>query len=180
MAAPNMNKAVIARTGFIKVAPKGTPLPLVRPTAAKPLDAAFVDLGYMNTTGFTLTQTLNSVSTKFWQEDAELTFASGGSWALDFEIAEFNDETLPIILDANKGANGVYKVGTKDPAEVSMYIEFTRGSETRGIVIEDARLTSKGAMNFIATDKTVIPATFGLNNGQEILEGSPFWFFDAA
>lgn len=169
----NIENALIARTGRVLVAPKGTAVPLSIPTG--PL-VGFNELGYLNTSGITFNQETNELTTAFWQDDDQLRLASGGGWSADFEIAEWNEVTVPIIFGGEFDEDGVL-YATNEFVELAMYIEIIRGTTVRGFSIPNAALTNKGSFSFVSTDKTVFPTTWAFNPSAS-MNNKPFAVID--
>ena len=154
----------IAADGSVNVAPIGTTLPTDATTA---LDAAFVDLGYINEDGVTMSPNTSTDGIAAWQSLAFVrTVISEQDLQLSFEMMQWNEETLKLAFGGGVYTAGVapewdFKLPTPDEVqEVACVVEALdpNGSIYR-MVFERVQLESTGDIDFARTNNAGLPTT---------------------
>jgi hypothetical protein len=159
---------LVARTGHVMVAPKGTPLP-TSPTA--PVNAAFKRLGKLNSPGITVTPTTNTSTSNFWEDNEEFVISNGDTWDISFEMNDWNENTInlyfnPVELNTTEGSFVIG--GNSQDVEVVLFIVFSSGEKSKAIIAPNFKITERSALNLISTDKLALPIGGRCQKDEEI------------
>jgi hypothetical protein len=145
-------------TGAVYVAPLGTTVPT---TAEEALNAAFVDLGYMDENGIAeiVNQTVTNI--RAWQNsDIVRKVQTEHDYTLGFTPLETNPEVLEQFYGSyTDGPDGVVEISGGLPTAAAWVIDVVDGTGEIRIVVPNGQLTERGQVNYVATDATKYPMT---------------------
>lgn len=167
---------LVAKTGQVYIAPLGTALPT---SVTAPIGVAWKALGRLNSPGITLTPTVNSSTSNFWQDNEEFVISSGESWTIGWEMSDWNIDTINLYFNPSEidTTEGSFIVGSNsEQASCALFIVFTSGVDVRGIGVPDFQITEKSALSLISTDKLSLPVTGRPNRNDGI--GGFMKFYD--
>ena len=137
----NADQIVVAGTGTIFIAPYGTALPANPPTTAvrETLDAAFIDFGYTNEDGVTLTDGVETNEVNAWQSQYPVRMlVAGYSGTIAFTLLQWSKDIFEQVLHGvvtEPVADTVHLfTPTRDGVvpEKSLVIDFDDGTVTSG------------------------------------------------
>lgn len=149
---------LVARTGNAFVAPVGTALPTA---VTSTLETPWKNLGKLNSSGITVTPSINSSTSNFWQDNEEFTISNGSKWDLGFEMNDWKLDTISIYFNPETvdTTAGSFVVGNNEEAIMALFINFISGSQIKGIGVPQFQITEKSALNLVSTDKLALPVT---------------------
>ena len=155
----NSGNVRVAGTGAIWKAPLGTALPIDSTTA---WGTGFVNLGYA-TDGFSLKQSLKKQSITAWQTLSSVrSIVTELIRSLTFEALESNINTVPLAFGGatmTPGLAGIYTLDIPDGQldEFILGVDWSDGTRTQRIVVQQASLLSLPEMKFVRTDAVRYP-----------------------
>lgn len=147
-----------ATSGAVMVAPLGTALPTTVTTAP---NVAFKDLGYIDESGFVISQTLDWVKIHDWGGDQIRTFLTKFTGTVKFTCLETNTPVLNLIYGAanlttttTTGAPTLQtvKLNAVETPAVSMIVNILDGVRSMRVVIPNVQVTERGDLTFAKTD----------------------------
>lgn len=147
-----------ATAGAIMVAPLGTALPTAVVTAP---NAAFKDLGYIDESGFTISQSTDWVKINDWGGDQIRTFLTKFTGSVKFTCLEHNTEVLKLIYGASNltttSTSGsptlqAVKMNAVENPAVEMIVNILDGVRSMRVVIPNVQITERGDVSFSKTD----------------------------
>jgi hypothetical protein len=161
----NASELVVASKGNIHVAPFGTTLPAEVDTT---LDVAFVDTGYVNDAGVTLTVTPTIAAVQAWQKLSPIrNIVTARALTAAMSLEQWNQETLALAF-----GGGTWTMVTPGsyaytpPADgdaltnYSVVIDARDGDKNLRWVIRKANVTDAVATNLVNTATALLPITF--------------------
>lgn len=99
----NANQVTLASTGHVWVAPAGTALPT---TVSATPNAAFIDLGYMDENGVSITPSVATNGVKAWQSATDvLTILTGVGLTAKFSAIQFSSKSSSEFLFGQSWVN---------------------------------------------------------------------------
>lgn len=154
--------ARVGITGAVRKAPIGTTAPT---DAVSPLDAAFVDLGYISDEGVTLGFD-DSVENKFAWQNAQLirSITSESVTSLSFSMLEIKGVTLEYFFRGSSmtqvAANNYRLDGAPIVADPHMLVvDIVDGAKSMRWLFGNAEVVSRGEIPITNSDLMMLPVT---------------------
>lgn len=153
-------------TGAILSAPYGTALPA---TVVATLNAAFVDSGYVDEDGVTLTPDRSTTSIKDWSR-AEVRrvldeFTAEIGW-VHLELSEealynyFGDDNVAVTAaTVSTGKRMIAKLNASDMPEKSWVFQIKDGDKKIRIVVPRGQVSTQGEITLVTNDAVKLPVT---------------------
>lgn len=166
-------------TGAILSAPYGTALPA---TVVATLNAAFVDSGYVDEDGVTLTPDRSTTSIKDWSR-AEVRrvldeFTAEIGW-VHLELSEealynyFGDDNVSVTAaTVSTGKRMIAKLNASDMPEKSWVFQIKDGDKKIRIVVPRGQVSTQGEITLVTNDAVKLPVTLAClpdANGDSVL-----------
>lgn len=169
--AVDASEILVGANGSIHVAPTGSTLPSDSTTA---LDAAFVDLGYVNENGAAITDSKTMQSIMVWQSFYPARrIVTARDFTVTFALSQWNGDTLPLAFGGGSitepdptGAPGEYKFTPPDPEtndERALVLEWQDGTKNYRLVVPVGQVTDAVNTSLVRTDNAELPITFAVN-----------------
>lgn len=163
----------VAANGKISVAPYSAAVTLpTDPTEA--LDAAFVDLGYVNEDGVQFSMGVTIEQIRVWQKATPgRQIVTERTTTATFSLSEYKRDTFALafgggtwteVTAPSGGANGVYRydppADTDELAEYVLVIDSVDGDEHDRWVVFRGSVTGDVETNMVRTGASLLPVTF--------------------
>jgi hypothetical protein len=158
---------VVGSGGSIYVAPLGTSMPT---DLASPLNAAFVDVGYISEDGITLTAATEVTDVNAFQSLLPVRkIVTGRSFDLSFVLREWTEANVVLAFgggDVTEPTAGVYRY---DPPaagdglyERALVVEWQDGTKNYRLCVERGVVTEAVETNVSRTGAADLPITFSV------------------
>lgn len=167
-----------ATTGAILSAPLGADLPI---TAVDALDVEFVDSGYINEDGLTLTPDRSTANIKDWSGAIVRTILEEFNGTLSWGHLEVNEESLKVAFgddnvtvtaaNATHGKQIKVAIGAYEMPRKSWVFRMKDGDSRIMIVVPNGQITETGETTFTKSNAISLPvvlSTYPDSNGNSI------------
>jgi hypothetical protein len=141
------------------VAPLGTALPTTVVTAPA---AAFKDLGYIDESGFVISQATDWVKINDWGGDQIRTFLTKFTGTVKFTCLETNTEVLKMVYGSSNvtttaptvstGTLQAIKLNAVENPSVELVVNILDGLRKMRVVCPNVQITERGDVSFSKTD----------------------------
>jgi len=147
-----------ATSGAIMVAPLGTALPTTVSTAPA---AGFKDLGYIDESGFVISQASDWVKINDWGGDQIRTFLTKFTGTVKFTCLETNTEVLKMVYGAANVTTSAapaaptlqtIKLNAVENPPVELVVNILDGVRAMRVVCPNVQITERGDISFSKTD----------------------------
>lgn len=174
---------LVGRSGALYVAPSGTPLPT---TASMPLNAAFVELGYVSEDGVTETPEEDTSEIRAWQGSTIVRrVTSSYEHRFSFKLIETKKPVLELYFKGSTvqsdGGTG-FKLDVKSPTtdRRAFVLDVVDGDKVVRNVVEDGEVVERGEITYGAEDAVGYEVTLTAypNTAQTVvtkLSDDPAW-----
>lgn len=160
----NADEIVVAADGQISVAPFGTVLPTDVSTS---LDAAFIELGYVDSSGVTFTATPSVTDVTSWQSATPTRrLVTARALTAAFQLQQFNLETFSLAFGGGEWAEtgGTWRydppADTDALSDYSLVIDAEDGDRNMRWVVMRGNVTEAVTTNLTRTAAALLPVTF--------------------
>lgn len=166
--AQDSDAIVIAGNGSVHVAPVGTALPT---THADALNAAFVDLGYINEDGATFSDDKTKEPIPVWQSFYPLRYVvTDASASIAFALRQWDVNTVPLAFGGGAvtdvaGPPAHFLYTPPDPEEIderACVIEWAVDTYSFRLIIPKVMVTESVETNLTRTAASDLPITLGI------------------
>jgi len=166
MAGKLTDEIVVGANGSVFVAPVGTTEPAMISTV---LDAAFVDLGYVNEDGATFLDGKTIEDVNVWQLFyAARKLVTAKEASLAFVLSQWSELTVPLAFGGGvtvmDGA-GEYSYTPPAPGTIderAMILEWVDGIKNYRLIIPRGLVTENVETNLVKTGAAELPITFSI------------------
>jgi hypothetical protein len=151
------DEIIVAPTGSVYIAPVGTAPPADTTT---PWAAAWKDLGYLSEDAVARSFDSETVDIMAWQADAPVYTDLTLTQTLQFQLMQWNEDTLVFAYGGGVAASGKYSAPAKaayDPTALG--VEIVQGSTVYRMVVARAKITEVGDSNFKGDEAAVLDVT---------------------
>lgn len=157
----NIWAATIPASGAaISVAPLGTPLPT---NSTSPLNAAFVDLGWVGEDGVTNAVKRDVTRHKAWGGETVKTTQDNYTETAKFALLESNVDVLATVFGAENVTINGYEIradhSSKQLARQVFVIDFTDGDSVGRILLREGLVTEIGDIKYAHKELTMYELT---------------------
>lgn len=152
----------VAVTGTVSVAPTGTAAPT---SSASALNAAFVDLGYLDESGVVETRERTSTDVPAWQESTIVrVITTAGKYLLKFTMIETTVASQETFYGATVQGQTVTDgridvVPTSTGGRKSWVVDVVDGAKERRIYVPSGEVTEVGDVSYVSTGVISYPVT---------------------
>lgn len=138
----------------ISVAPLGTPIPT---TATETLNAAFVDLGWVNEDGVTITENRDITRHKAWSGVTVKTTQDNYECTAKFSLLENSLEVVQVVFGVDNvvdDGGGAFTINYSDRLldRQTFVIDFSDGSKIGRHIIQEGLIVNLEDLKFVHTD----------------------------
>lgn len=168
MGANDAGQSVVGASGAVYVAPSGTTLPT---SVSDPLDAAFVELGFINEDGLTFTDGKSIAEINAWQSFYPIRrVVESKTSSVSFALMQWNVNTVPFAFGGGNISEPVAGVefrytppapGTID--ERVLVAEWVDGTKNYRLTVPLGMVTDDVETQFVKSDAGELPINFGVN-----------------
>jgi hypothetical protein len=146
-------------TGSVYYAPTGTALPTDTSTA---LNAAFIDVGYIDEDGVQTSTSIDVTDLKAWQNGETVRkIQTGHDFTVSFAMLETSAATLELYFGnyTDAGSEGNVQVTATQGYRGCFVINVVDDTNVMRLVLPDAQVTDKGDTSFVNADAIKYPVT---------------------